>query len=606
MILKNRYSLKTIKIFIVLLFVSLYSIIYLITTTYKNDYIQNTYAQQIKYLENNYKVTTEHFKNISQNFYQTILNQPNFLELFAKAKHADSSAKRDKIRKEIYKLLKPHYKRMMKYGVNIMLFSFNNNKTFLRVHKPDKFDDDLTSVRYSFTYVNSNEKSISGFEQGKISHAFRNVFPLHYKNEFLGSVDIAFASDFLQKNMTSLHGIDTHFILNKNIFDTNIWKEQRVIKYVQSIEHNNFLVYLTPSKKRSKLYAKEVSTNIALKKEINKNIKHHNSFALHHSLSKDVYIVAFLPIKNIKDNKTVAYLVSYSNNLNIQKILNEYIWINIGSIIILFLLALTTYYNIKQQSLLKVKVNEEVEKNRIQQQYMFNQSRLAQMGEMISMIAHQWRQPLSSISVTASNMKMLLHLDKYNITEEKDAIACKEQFNNSIDRIGVYVKNLTSTIDDFRNFYKPNKQSTTQIITSPITKALNIVKSTLDADKIKIIERYNNINKIVMYENEMMQVILNILKNAQDNFSHNRTEHRQIIITTKYDNNSDIIEILDNAGGIPEGIIKNIFDPYFSTKDEKQGTGLGLYMSRVIIEEHHKGTIQATNENNGACFTIRL
>ena len=606
MFLKNRLSLRTIKILIISLFISLYFIVYLITTTYKDNYIDNIYTQQIDYLDNNYKVTTSHFHNISRNFYQTILNQPNFLKLFAQAKHANSDEKRAVLRQKMYDLLRPHYERMMQYGVNIMLFSFNNNRTFLRVHKPKKFNDDLSSVRYSFTYVNSNEKPINGFEQGKVSHAFRNVFPLHYKNEFIGSVDIAFASDFLQDNMTSLHGLDTHFILNKNIFDSNIWKEQRVVKYIQSIEHNDFLYAITPSQENCTFSKDEITTNKVIKKEIEENIYYNKPFALHNTLANNVYVVAFLPINNIKDNKTVAYLVSYSKNINIKRIIYEYISINIGSIIILFLLGLTIYSNIKQKCLLQVKVTEEVEKNKIQQQHMFNQSRLAQMGEMISMIAHQWRQPLSSISVTASNIQMILHLDKYNLSIEKEATACKEHLNDSLDRIATYVKNLTNTIYDFRNFYKPNKKFTTQLITSPITKALNIIKSTLETNNIEIIEEYDNENKIAMFENEMMQVILNILKNAQDNFINKKIENPKITIRTKNCNNLNIIEIQDNGGGIPEDIIANIFDPYFSTKNEKQGTGLGLHMSRVIVEEHHKGKIEAKNIDDGACFIISL
>jgi len=606
MFLKNRSSLRTIRNLIIIFFILLYAIVYLITTAYKDDYIKNIYTQQINYLDNNYKVTTSHFKSISQNFYETILSQPNFLKLFAKAKHASSDEERAIIRQKVYDLLRPHYERMMQYGVNIMLFSFNNNRTFLRVHKHKKFDDDLSSVRYSFTYVNSHGTPINGFEQGKVSHAFRNIFPLSYKNELLGSVDIAFASDFLQDNMTLLHGLDTHFILNKNIFNSNIWKEQRVVKYIQSIEHNDFLYAITPSQEHCRFSKEEVSTNKTLKKDIAKNITYNKPFALHNVLANNVYVVAFLPINNIKDKKTVAYLVSYSKGINIKRIIDEYIYINVGSIVILLILALTIYSSIRQKYLLQVKVTEEVEKNRVQQQHMFNQSRLAQMGEMISMIAHQWRQPLSSIAVTASNIQMILYLEKYNLSIEKEATAFKEQLNDNLDRIAIYVKNLTNTIDDFRNFYKPNKKFSTQPITLPIEKALNIIKSTLEANNIEIIEEYSNENKISMFENEMMQVILNILKNAQDNFINKNIENPKITIRTKNYKDLNIIEIQDNGGGIAEDIIENIFDPYFSTKSEKQGTGLGLHMSKVIIEEHHKGKLEAKNIDDGACFIISL
>ncbi len=222
----------------------------------------------------------------------------------------------------------------------------------------------------------------------------------------------------------------------------------------------------------------------------------------------------------------------------------------------------------------------------------FQQSRLAQMGEMISMIAHQWRQPLSSISATATSMLIKLELGTSNIEDTK------EQLTN----ISNYTQHLSETIEDFRNFYKPNKLAVERSAEELVSKSLGVIRTSLIDNNIKIIEKYDSAEKIKLYDSEIIQVILNILKNAQDNFIDKNTKDAEVEITIK----GKTIMICDNGGGIKEEIINNIFDPYFSTKDDKNGTGLGLYMSKIIVEDHHAGKIYATNIDKGVCFTIEL
>ncbi|MCX6073226.1 MAG: ABC transporter substrate-binding protein [Campylobacterales bacterium] len=237
-----------------------------------------------------------------------------------------------------------------------------------------------------------------------------------------------------------------------------------------------------------------------------------------------------------------------------------------------------------------------------QEDQMIQQSRLAQMGEMISMIAHQWRQPLGAITATVLNIKLTFEFENFNLETQHGQHEChvflKEKFNNIED----YVKNLTTTIDDFRNFYKPNKKRVMSSLKDVVAKALKIIRVSIETANIEIVEVYGDEMQFEIYENEMMQVLLNILKNAQDNFKENKRINAQITIKTK----ENTIIICDNGGGISEEIMRKIFDPYFSTKNEKNGTGLGLYMSKVIIEEHHKGTLSAQNTDDGVCFTMTL
>ncbi|WP_207561410.1 PAS domain-containing sensor histidine kinase [Sulfurimonas aquatica] len=241
---------------------------------------------------------------------------------------------------------------------------------------------------------------------------------------------------------------------------------------------------------------------------------------------------------------------------------------------------------------LNSKIEEEVEKNRKKDQHILNQSRLAQMGEMISMIAHQWRQPLSSIAAISATLSLDITMDKYR----------EDFFQQRLNDIGELSKHLSSTIDDFRDFYKPNKKQALVTLDNVIQKALNIIGNSLENDNIRITSDYSSDIEISLFDNEIKQVLLNILKNSQDNFKEKNIEKARINISTK----KNYISISDNGGGIADNILEKIFDPYFSTKCEKDGTGLGLYMSKMIIEEHHNAILNVFNQDNGVCFTIEF
>ena len=241
-----------------------------------------------------------------------------------------------------------------------------------------------------------------------------------------------------------------------------------------------------------------------------------------------------------------------------------------------------------------------------QEEYLLQQSRMAQMGEMISMIAHQWRQPLSAISASSMSLRLDVELEKFDLKNEDQRNDFQNSIVKTLERIDQYVQSLTTTINDFRNFYKPNKETTVSLLSDPVDKALSIIKASFDSSNIEIQVNYESTKKMNMYENEMMQVILNILKNAEDNFLEKNIQNPKINIHTKDNEDESILEVCDNGGGVPQDVIDKIFNPYFSTKSEKNGTGLGLYMSKTIVESHHKGDFFVENRGDGACFVIKF
>ena len=236
--------------------------------------------------------------------------------------------------------------------------------------------------------------------------------------------------------------------------------------------------------------------------------------------------------------------------------------------------------------------NELKQKDKI----MIAQSRQAAMGDMISMIAHQWRQPITAIGMGAQNMQIDIELEDIN----------PEKFDDKLSKIVEQTQFLSKTIDDFRNFLKPNKTLDRVMISEVVESSLAIIEKSLENNNILINKDFQRDIKFTTYCNEIIQVLLNIIGNAKDAIIISKIDDGVIEIETDYDEKNIYFKICDNAGGVPEDIIHKIFEPYYTTKDEKTGTGLGLYMSQMIIEKHLGGKITVVNSGKGACFTISL
>jgi len=245
---------------------------------------------------------------------------------------------------------------------------------------------------------------------------------------------------------------------------------------------------------------------------------------------------------------------------------------------------------------LENRVKDEVNKSREKDKQLLQQSRLAQMGEMISMIAHQWRQPLTAISSTSSAMNLKSKLGKLD----------KDMTIELTDNISRYAQHLSTTIDDFRDFFKSNKKEKVTNFNEIIQSVLGIVSTSIETQNINITKELNCDEELTTYPNELKQVTLNIIKNAEDILIEKEIKNPYIKISTCKEKDSFILKISDNGGGISEDILNHIFDPYFSTKKKKDGTGLGLYMSKTIIEDHCHGELIALNTNDGAAFIIKL
>ena len=293
------------------------------------------------------------------------------------------------------------------------------------------------------------------------------------------------------------------------------------------------------------------------------------------------------------------------------------------AIIVFFVVSIYRQYVLKRINRnLKIAVNEKtkdlqklnknlaleiqvgIEKNLDIQEKLFKAEKLASMGEMIANIAHQWRQPLSVISTGITGMKLQKELDSL-----PDHI-----FYDTCTSINSNVQYLSETIDDFRNFISGNRRKMAFKLSSNIKNSLKLLENIITVNQISIVLNLDDEIRVNGYENELTQCLLNILNNAKDFLVEEKLDEKFIFIKTYEDEGSAIIEIQDNAGGIPSEIISRIFEPYFTTKHKDRGTGLGLNMTYKLIVDGMKGTIEVSNINYeyngkiqiGALFKISI
>jgi len=308
---------------------------------------------------------------------------------------------------------------------------------------------------------------------------------------------------------------------------------------------------------------------------------------LEYEMQEDLFEINISNIVNINElNKEANETIAYKKNKTTFPVL-----VKIEEFI---------FRDKKVKLMLIVDLTELKEKEKL----LTESTKMAALGEMIGNIAHQWRQPLSVISTAASGVKIQKEMNILN----------DELFDKAVDGILLNAKYLSSTIDDFRNFILNKKQKISFDISSQVDSILSILEPMLKMNDIKLIKKCEENIRINSYPNELTQVIINIITNSKDKFLEEKIKERYIFLDILRKNNKVYIVIKDNGTGIKENVIKKIFEPYFTTKHQGQGTGLGLYMTREIIIKSLNGSIKAENVDfeykdkkyKGAQFTIEI
>lgn len=280
--------------------------------------------------------------------------------------------------------------------------------------------------------------------------------------------------------------------------------------------------------------------------------------------------------------KSFEFSGTLSQNIN-----NRYIKLIVKDI--------TEHEIIKQQ--LKQEVQEESRLRRENEYILMQQSRMASMGEMVGHIAHQWRQPLAQLGGIFMNLEAAYsfgELDENYLTQK-------------IEQANKMITYMSQTIDDFRLFFSPERTAERFDIMLSIKRAIDIVRASLDYHHIELtLQGKENTFWVMGYPNEFAQAVLNLLNNSRDALSQTHQTHKYIQITLDAHKDHIVLKLCDNGGGIEPSLLSKLFEPFVTTKESSQGTGIGLYITRFIIEQKMEGKIEAYNVNQGSCFQIRL
>ncbi|MEA2049499.1 MAG: ATP-binding protein [Campylobacterota bacterium] len=576
--------------------------------------------QKTENMQKQYQSINIYLDKIADTVFQGFINRKENIDLFSK---------KDRI--NLYKHLKDDYEDLKNLDFSQLHFHTSDNKSFLRFHKLENYGDSLKNYRYSVEQVNKTHKKINGLEIGKILPGFRYVYPLFdSNNSYIGSVENSFSIMAFINQLDSLYNIHTHFILSKEQVDKNINKDE-MHNFVTAVENERFYKLNTENctvgdKRR---IVKEVLFGGIYEDIVTDGINSKDPFSFEFIIKGVTKIVTFLPVHDI-ENTHIGYFVFYykDNDLKmINKDTNKRYYI-FGMILVLIFIVLYKIYSqrdmlnkevnkqtqkyhkaskelgLKTKELhrlnnsLEDKVKSEVDKNRKKEFELMEASKMVQMGEMIGNIAHQWRQPLSLISTISTSIivnKELGILDDNTLVDNMNKINDSSQY-------------LSETINTFRNFIKEEKVLKNQVLQENITNAIDIVGTVLRDVNIDLIQDvdYENPIDVCIVSGELPQVIINIINNAKDILLEKELEDMWVKVVLIKEDNKAIITIEDNAGGIPDEILPSIFDPYFTTKHQSVGTGLGLHMSKRIVVESLKGKLYAKNTNFGAKFYIEL
>jgi signal transduction histidine kinase len=572
-----------------ILLISLFFIILISVFSYfsyqHNNSINNYLDDLSKQYELQYHITYDNFHKLSQNTFYGIINKPEIYNLVKYAFKKDEKTQ-SFYRQVLYDRLLSDYNRLLDFKFKQIHFHFPDNTSFLRMHKADKFGDDLSDYRFSITEVNRTLKPLDGYEIGKIVDGFRFVYPIFDESLFhVGSIEISVDSDFFDKTFEQNFGVDTHFLVRKSMAEKRMFPE--ILKEFKVSHENDKYIYSENINEEFLHYTDPEFYSLEEKNLISSKMENSEKFIINKKYKNKYLAIYFLPIPDIEGNKNSAYMVLYKHSDLIEQV--NYNYFKVIFILFLFTLLFVFYMRYKYKQMLQDKNNE----------YMLSQqTKMVALGEMIQNISHQWRQPLSVISILASGLKL----------KKQCAILEDKEFYDNLDGILKNTVYLSQTIEDFRSYFDESLEKSNFNLKNIISQCIAMFKEELNTNNIVMIENVDDI-ELCTYEQELKQVLINLLKNAKD-----FTKEGVIVINAHEKKNEIRIEIQDSAGGIPKSIIEKIFEPYFTTKHNSFGIGLGLFSSYEIVNNELKGNILVENREfnynfktyKGACFSIVL
>ena len=447
-------------------------------------------------------------------------------------------------------------KREVESVINYIDFQLKNNKKLTQEELKDqilRYTETIQYETYGYIWVHDTQYNLK-------AHPFRQT-SLNGNDKYLkDAMGTYIITEYVDKALNNPNGVFSEFYWQK----PNQTVASKKLGFLKHYEKYNWII-------GAGLYMDDIDKSIANnKKLLEKRIDKYIRLVVVISFFVMVFIsfISFFMSKKITE-----VFQKYKENVKKKEFLLEDM-------------------NRNLEEKIQIAIEEAQKKDRA----MLHQSRLARMGIMLSMIAHQWRQPLSEVA------GILMELETASKFKKVDDKMIKE----SIEESNKLIQFMSYTIDDFRNFFKPDKQKVHFYIEDPCMEAISLINASIKNHNIDFHYNIKMNYEIYGYRREFAQVLLNLMSNAKDALIQRKIQNPRINLEVDYIDGFSIVTIKDNAGGVESEYLDLIFEPYFTTKSSLQGTGLGLYMSKMIIEKNMGGELSVENVDDGAIFKVKI
>jgi signal transduction histidine kinase len=597
------------KTFLIILSIALTTLmVYALMENDQNHQVHTVFEEQnTQVLDNYYNQFMQTVTFSLKSYAANIAKDREILESFEKREREKTFYHSQKY----YTSISNHF-----YGQTIMQFHLPDNTSFLRLHKPDHFGDNLAEYRESMNMEEKENNQMFFFEMGKYGLFYRLMTPLYNHGKFLGTFEIGVSANFFMNIVYRMQGVLSSVLIDKDHMPKELIEDHPIIKdrYV------------------------EVNNNSEIFKEFYKSFYGNANDGYFEFEDKYYDFRDQYPIFGL-DGKEVGHFVFLFDNTKIHSLLEKQFLktLMLGGFLVVMIMLVTRLGFMKSikeleidhkllydslnghNMLLQAKVEEEVQKNSEQQAHIAHQKRLADMGEMLCAIAHHWRQPLNAIGLYVQDVQ-----DAYQKGELTD-----EYINIFTDDSMKMIMHMSKIIDDFQSSMRPDESKQYFVVLTELAEISHIMSSYWKArgivftfmcdcskgshtssDVIALPDCEYDQTLLYGYRKEFKQVILSLLQNSvyaiNERITKGETDKGVISLVMTKTVNEIILKISDNGGGFPVELMDKVFNPYFSTKDEGKGTGLGLHIARVLIEEQMDGKISAYNELDGAVIQITL
>ena len=565
------------------------------------DKLENSFVQ--------YKLIYNMYKKDSHIIFSQIKRNKNILKIYADI----NATNKDEQRKKLYKELKPIYSYAKKLGVKQLHFHLKNCESFLRMHKPQKYGDSLVGIRYSVEYVNKKHRTISGFEQGRILHGFRFVYPLFDKDrKYLGSVEVSISTKSFEEMFENTLFVNAGFIVDKKLSTKRLFKKFLSEKYTGTLESPDYIVLKNQNvvnrdvtkyiKSHLQEYQKMLKKKLATKKAFAINIHTENGF----------YIKSFIPVKNIEDRVVVAYFIVLKKSPYFENLYKDTLKLKLSLLFFVMLLTYIVHRNLAYATSLQREINRKTDELKASQQRVIEAEKMASITTLVTGIAHEINTPVG-LSITA--MSHFIDETKQLKADYDKEIMDEDEFehylHDSSQMADIVFKNLVRSaklIEDFKQLstdLKTSEPTTIDIKTHMEGVVLSLRKKIEKANvdvKIEVDEGL----RIVTHADLIVQIFTNLILNS---ITHAFKDISKPEIKIKIKKKEDMMSISysDNGIGMDEEHLHKIFDPFYTTNRKDGNTGLGMHIVYNLVAQKLDGSIEVTSKNNeGLHFLITL